>query len=216
MNFSVKRTGLAATISIILLTVAFGVIIIIWPQKDYQSASSYLNIFSIADLMPVIPGFLLVLANAPLFAALYFYANSEKKLTALTGILFGAGYMISSGTNYFVQMSMVVRNISVSEPSAISPFLMANPGSYTYAIDNLGYLFLSLSYLAFSGVFNQRGFQSWIKAVFIIFGISGLLGVLGYILNYRLLENMVLLSAIPYLAGIVLLLIEFSRLKEFE
>ncbi|HJX70347.1 MAG TPA: hypothetical protein VJ346_00290 [Bacteroidales bacterium] len=216
MNFSVKRTGITATISIILLTIIFLVSIIIYPQEKYQSASSYMNEFRITNLLPVIPGFLLVLANVPLFAALYFYATNEKRTIALTGLLFGTGYMVCSGTNYFMQLGMVVRNISESESGNIAAFLMANPGSYAYAIDNLGYLFLSVSFLAFSGVFYRRGLQSWIKAVFIIFGISGLLGALGYLLNSPLLENMVFLSAIPYLTGIILLLIEFSRLKELD
>ncbi|MBN2213780.1 MAG: hypothetical protein JW723_06000 [Bacteroidales bacterium] len=216
MQTSLKRTGIAAAISIILLTIIFGITIILFPQKDYQSASSYLHEFRSRDLIPVIPAFLLVLANIPLFAALYFYADSGKKITALTGILFGAGYMVCSGINYFIQLGMITRNISESESAFIEPFLMANPGSCAYAIDNLGYLFLSVSFIVFSGIFNQRGLHSWIKAIFIIFGISGLLGALGYILNYPLLENMVLLSAIPYLAGIILLLIEFTRIKEFD
>ncbi len=216
MNFSVKKTGQAATISIIFLTFLFLASIILYPYDDYRSASSYLSGFSITNLLPVIPSFLLVIANVPLFAALYFYATSEKKIVALTGILFGAGYMICSGMNYFVQLGMIGRNISEPESIIISAFLMANPGSFAYAVDNLGYTFLSLSFLVFSGVFNQRGLQSWIKTVFIIFGISGLLGALGYILNNRFLENMVLLSAIPYLAGIILLFTEFHRLKEFD
>ena len=216
MNFSIKKTGLTATISIILLTLLFMTAIIIFPQDDYHSAASYLGKFDKTSLLPIIPGFLLVIANIPLFAALYSYATSEKKIFALTGTLFGAGYMVCSGTNYFIQMGMIVRNISEPESAVIATFLMANPGSYTYAIDNLGYLFLSLSFLVFSGIFNQRGFHSWIKTILIIFGISGLLGALGYILNNRLLENMVLLSVIPYLAGIILLLIEFKRLKEFD
>ncbi len=216
MSLSLKRTGLTATISIVLLTIIFGIAIIIYPPQDFRTTSAFLNEFGFKNLAPIIPGFLLVLANVPLFSALYFYAGSEKKITALAGILFGAGYMVCSGTNYFIQMGMIVRNIPGSESGNIALFLMANPGSFASAIDNLGYLFLSVSFLFFSGIFSRHGLQSWIKAIFIIFGISGLLGALGYILNNPLLENMVLLSAIPYLAGIILLLIEFSRIKEFD
>lgn len=216
MNFSVKKTGLAATISIILLTFLFLIAIIIYPMDAYHSAASYLDQFGNSNLLPVIPSFLLVLANIPLFAALYFYSPGESKIFALTGTLFGAGYMICSGTNYFIQMGMIARNISEPDSDILSTFIMANPGSFACAIDNLGYLFLSLSFLVFSGIFTRHGLQSWIKAIFIIFGISGLLGALGYILNSRLLENLVLLSAIPYLAAIILLLIEFKRVKEFD
>jgi hypothetical protein len=216
MNLSVKKTGMAATVSIILLTLIFLITIIIYPMEAYQSAASFLDRFGKDDLWPVIPSFLLVLANIPLFAALYVYSTGESKVFALTGTLFGAGYMICSGTNYFIQIGMLARNISEPDSAIISTFIMANPGSFACAIDNLGYLFLSLSFLAFSGIFNRHGLQSWIKALFIIFGISGLLGALGYILNNRLLENLVLLSAIPYLAAIILLFIEFKTLRKLE
>jgi hypothetical protein len=79
-----------------------------------------------------------------------------------------------------------------------------------------------LRYKLFSSIgydhrkYSGTGIRSWKKTVFIIFGISGVLGALGHILNNRLLENMVLLSAIPYLAGIILLWIEFRRLREFD
>ncbi|NJK84738.1 MAG: hypothetical protein HC906_00890 [Bacteroidales bacterium] len=39
------------------------------------------------------------------------------------------------------------------------------------------------------------------------------MGTIGYIINFRVLESMVLISALPYLIGIVLLIIEFGNIR---
>lgn len=216
MHHAVKRTGQSATISIIVLTVLFIILIILYPPKNYESTEKFISEFKIHDVMPAITGLLIVLANIPLFAAMYFYAPSERKIPALTGVLFGTGYLVCSGTSYFSQIGMISRFLNNTDKGIISDFIMLNHRSFVYAIDNLGYTFLSLSFIAFSGIFNQHGLQSWIKAVFVIYGIAGLTGAVGYITNYLLLENLLLLSVIPYLTGIVLLLAEFSKAREFN
>jgi hypothetical protein len=211
MNFSVKRTGQVSCITIIILVILFATSIIVFPQNNYLSFENYLKDFHVTRLFPVVPSFLLVLANIPLFAALFYFSGHQKRIYGLTGTLFGMGYMVCSGINYFLQLSMVIKTISGSSPAEVIPFLMTNPNSFAYSVDNLGYLFLSLSFMFFSGIFNQHGLQSWIKSTFIIFSIAGISGTLGYILNIRILESMVLLSALPYLTCIVLLFVEFRR-----
>ncbi len=213
MNNSIRKTGLLATIFIILFTLLFLLTIIIFPPKDFVSATDYIRNFRAGHLIRIIPGFLLVLVNIPLFATIYFYADSQGKIFALTGILFGMGYMICSGLNYYIQLGLIRRNLNEDGISAITTFLMENPNSFSIGMDNLGYTFLALAFLAFSGIFSRRGFQSWIKTLFIIYGISGLLGSLGYILNYQLLENMILISSLPYLICIILLFFEFKKIK---
>jgi len=216
MSFSVKKMGQISCILIIFLVFLFVVSIVIFPQHQYVSFNTYLNNFHIVSLLPVIPSLFLVFANVPLFATLFYYAEHQKKIFGLIGVLFGIGYLVCSGINYFVQLSMIIKTVSGNNPEIAVPFLMSNPNSFAYSIDNLGYLFLSISFLFFSGIFTPRGLQSWIKSVFIIFGMAGILGTLGYILNVSLLESMVLLSALPYLVCIVLLFFEFRRYPIFD
>ncbi|MFO7656564.1 MAG: hypothetical protein R6W78_05820 [Bacteroidales bacterium] len=213
MDHFMRKTGLFATSLIILLTLIFIIAIILFPPADYTTTEAYLSHFKISGIIPVIPSFLLVLANIPLFAALYFYADNTKRVFGLAGILFGTGYMVCSGINYYLQLSMVIRNISLNEVETTKMFLMNNPASFSYAADNLGYTFLSLAFLAFSGIFNRSGLNSWVKTFSILFGVSGLLGSVGFIINNSLLENMVLISALPYLICISLIFIEFKRIR---
>ncbi|MBN2610748.1 MAG: hypothetical protein JXB00_04250 [Bacteroidales bacterium] len=213
MDTIIRKTGLYASLSVIILTLAFGLTVIFFPSGEYKSAEEFVKYYKVSQMIPVIPGILLVLANIPLFAALYYYADSEKKIFGLAGILFGTGYMVCSGLNYYIQLRMVGRNIALADINPVEMFFMQDPSSFSYAADNLGYTFLSFAFLAFSGIFNRRGLNSWIKTFSILYGISGLLGSIGYIANISLLENLVFISALPYLACIILIFIEFRQIR---
>lgn len=211
MNSIQRNTGIISAITIIALTLTFLVTIIVFPLIDFISTKDYVSNYKASSLIPVIPSFLLTLANIPLFIVLFYYAAKKRRIFALTGIVFGAGYMITSSINYFLQLSAVNKGIVANSTEFITPFLFYNPMSVTYAIDNLGYLFLSVSFLFFSGIFNQRGLQSWIKSFFIVTGISGIIGCLGYLLNNSLLETLVFITAFPYLISVALLIFEFRK-----
>jgi hypothetical protein len=81
------------------------------------------------------------------------------------------------------------------------------------ALDNLGYTFLSVSFLFFSGIFALRGLQGTIKAAFIVYGITGLMGTSGYITGSAFLGSFVFISAFPYLVAVVLMLIQYLRIS---
>ncbi len=213
MTLSEKRTGQVACISIIILTVLFLVSVMVFPPEPYISAGNYIDTFSLWKAIPVIPSFLLIMANIPLFAALYFLAGSEKKIFAFAGIIAGGGYIVCNGLNYFLQLALFRITLDSGDYSMTGLFIMNNPASVASAMDNLGYLFLAVAFLFFSMLFNQRGLQSWIKSMFIIYGLAAILGTVGYLSGIRVLEFMVLLSALPYLGGIVLLYFEFTRIR---
>ena len=89
-----KNTGIIAGISIVVITLAFLVTVVLFPVNEAASIEEYIRNYSVGSVIPVIPSFLLVIANIPLFIALYFYANEDKRIFAVIGIIFGAGYMI--------------------------------------------------------------------------------------------------------------------------
>jgi hypothetical protein len=211
MTLIQKNTGIIAGISIVVITLAFLVTVVLFPVNEAASIEEYIRNYNVSSVIPVIPSFLLVIANIPLFIALYFYANEDKRIFALIGIIFGTGYMINCSINYFIQLSAVNKSILSGNTAFIEPLLMYNPLSLAYSLDNLGYLFLSISFLFFSPIFSKGGLPSWIKTLFIITGISGILGCLGYLLNNSLLESLVFITAFPYILSIALLIFEFKK-----
>jgi hypothetical protein len=213
MNEKARITGILAAIILILLTLAFIILITFFPPGVYGTTDQLISDYSRALVFPVIPSFLLTLANIPFFVSLFFYAKEPVRPFALAGLLFGTAYAVCSGINYFVQLTVVPQNIQLGQISAVSLLSMHIKGSLAFALDNLGYTFLSVSFLFFSGIFNLKGLQGTIKTAFIVYGITGLLGTTGYITGNSFLDTFVFVSAFPYLVAVVLMLIHYVRIS---
>lgn len=213
MNKNARKTGIVASLVILGLTLAFIILISISPPGEYNSAREFLLAFSPSLLLPVFLSFLLVIVNIPFFVSLFYYAKESNRPFAMAGLLFGAAYAVCCGCNYFMQLTIVPQHIHLGKLSSLAIFSMHIRGSFTYSLDNLGYAFLAAAFLFFSGIFSLKGFQGYIKSAFIIYGISGLLGTLGYVIRNELLESFVFISAFPYLIAVVLMLIQFIKTK---
>jgi hypothetical protein len=213
MNENARITGIIAAIVILLLTLAFIILVSIFPSGQYQTADQFITGYTRALLFPVIPSLLLVLANIPFFVSLFYYAEEPVRPFALAGLLFGVAYTVCSGINYFVQLTVVPQNIQLGQLSAVSVCSMHIKGSLAFALDNLGYAFLSVSFLFYSGIFALKGLQGTIKTAFIVYGFTGLLGVTGYVTGNEFLDSFVFISAFPYLVAVVLMLIHYFRIS---
>ncbi|MBN2274090.1 MAG: hypothetical protein JXR41_02465 [Bacteroidales bacterium] len=214
MNKNARKTGIITSLVILSLTIVFIILVSVFPAGEYDSAREFLLAFSPSTLLPVIPSFLLVMANIPFFVSLYYYAEEPEKPFAITGLLFGVAYAVCCGCNYFTQLTLVPQLIQLGKLSSLAVFSMHIRGSFVYSLDNLGYAFLAISFLFFSAIFSLRGFQGYIKSVFVVYGISGLLGTIGYITANSLLESFVFISAFPYFIAVLLMLIQFFMMKE--
>lgn len=210
MNLLAIKTGRYACFIIVILKITFFILLILFPPVKFVSAKDYMLNFNIKTLLPVIPALVLVFANVPLFISLFYIADNGNKIFALTGIIYGGGYVLCSGINYFIQLSVVPEAILNENQGLLSMFAMINPGSFGYSLDNFGYFFLALAFIFFSPDFKDN---TWIKTFFLIFSITAILGTLGYLLKFKVLENLILISALPYLAGVVLLYFELGKLK---
>ncbi len=216
MNKYARNTGIVSSLAILVLTLAFIILISIFPAGEYDSAREFLLAFSPSSILPVIPSLLLVMVNILFFVSLFYYAEESLKPFAMAGVLFGTAYAVCSGCNYFMQLTIVPQSIQLGKLSSLAVFSMHIQGSFAYSLDNLGYAFLSASFLLFSGIFSLKGFQGYIKAAFIVYGISGLLGTLGYITGNSFLESFVFISAFPYLIAVIMMLIQYYRMIEIE
>jgi len=214
MNRNARYMGITAYLAILLFSLAFSVLTSIFPPGEYNAANEFVLAFKPVLLIPVIPSFLLVLVNIPFFVSLYYFAEDAQRPFAMAGLLFGIAYAVCCGCNYFMQLSVVPQSIQLGRFTSLAVFSMHIRGSFAYSLVNLGYAFLSISYLFFSGIFNLKGFQGYIKAVFIIYGISGLLGTIGYIAGKPFLSSFVFISVFPYLVAVVLVMIHYFRITD--
>ena len=211
MNIAIRIVAKYSTLAIIILLLLFLVSIFFHPPFVSTNIQLLITSYSPKTLPAAIISFLLVLAHIPFFAVLFYNAKKEQRIFAFIGTLFGLAYVISSGICYFLQISIIHQNIHENNTELIRLFYMNNPASVSIALTNLGYLFLSLAFLSYSTLFTMRRLESWIKTFCIIYGVSGLMGSVGFVTRTEILGNFVLLSALPYLITIILFFIYFNK-----
>ena len=163
MNKNARITGMITAACILFLTLAFIILAAVFPPQEYGTEEQFLAGSGRTLIFPVIPSLLLVLANIPFLTSLFFYAGESARPLALTGLLFGVAYAVCGGINYFLQLTVVPRGILSGDTGLIAVTCMHIKGSPAMALDNLGYAFLSLGFLFFSGIFTLKGLQGYIK-----------------------------------------------------
>jgi hypothetical protein len=84
-------------------------------------------------------------------------------------------------TTYYLQLAVVLPGEG-RIPEAVFPLLVFTPGSALFALDMLGYGFMTLATLAASPVFVGAGLERWLRAWFIAHGLLGVPTLLAPIL----------------------------------
>jgi len=109
------------------------------------------------------PSFLLGPAFIIAMAALNIVAPASKKVFTLAALAFAIAYATLTGLVYFVQLTLVAPRMSAGDVAEISFLLFVPYRSFLFAVDLLGYSFMSISTLfgAFGVPRSQIG--QWAK-----------------------------------------------------
>lgn len=97
------------------------------------------------------PSFLLVMV------ALHQWAPQERKVWSHAAVAFATVYCVMIAINYYVQLTWVGPRLARGETAGIEVFLFTPFDSFLYAVDILGYSFMSLATLFAAGVFRPGG-----------------------------------------------------------
>jgi hypothetical protein len=98
--------------------------------------------------------------------ALHYSAPIEKKIWTHTALLFAAIYTTYVIMNYTVQLATVIPALLNGTLDQVR-LLDQTPHSLFWDIDALGYIFLALATLFASFIFDNRGFEKWVKWFFL-------------------------------------------------
>jgi hypothetical protein len=94
-----------------------------------------------------------------LTVSIHYAAPVERKIWSHAGVVFATIYTALISINYFVQLTLVVPHLVRGEVESIRPFLFIPFDSFIYAVDILGYSFMSLSTLFAAFVFTGSGLE---------------------------------------------------------
>jgi hypothetical protein len=112
---------------------------------------------------------LMVLAYVTLMVSINASAPDHKKIFSQIGLAFAlmaAGILVS---DYFIQFSVIPMSLMSNETEGLAMLIQYNPHGVFIALEELGYLLMSLSFLFMAPVFvNKERLASAIRWVFII------------------------------------------------
>lgn len=138
------------------------------------TASTAMKIPSLVSGIILIPVFIL------LIACIHEYSPADRKFFSRLGLLFTMGYAVLIGFNYYMQLTLVQNNLYTDV------FAMDDPQSIMWVIEVLGYGFMGLATLSTAFVFANGKLENAIRWLFIVNGILGIGGMIGYALGLSL------------------------------
>jgi hypothetical protein len=174
------------------------------------------------DYFWMFPAILLTLFYLALIITLHHITSSEKRIYSLLAVSLA---ILSTGilaVNYFVQVSIIQPSLLNGETEGIALFTQYNPHGLFIALEEIGYIIMSISFLAIAPVFskNNRLGKAIKTTLFLAFGLSAL-SLIYVIIRYGLKREYIFevyIITINWLCLIFVgfLLFRFFKTKEVE
>jgi hypothetical protein len=139
------------------------------------------------DYRWMLPAIGLMLVYIVLMATIHSYAPTHRKIFGQIGLLFALIAATTLLIDYFVQFSVVPVSLMNAETEGIALLTQYNPHGLFIALEELGYLMMSLSFLFTAFVFTTKDrLQAIIRWVFLTGFVLALISLIGIALLYGL------------------------------
>lgn len=129
----------------------------------------------------------LVLAYVSLMVSIHACAPSEKKIFSLVGLAFAIMTAVILVADYFIQFSVIPVSLMHGETEGLPLLIQYNPHGVFLALEELGYLLMSLSFLFVAPVFaNRSRAESAVRWIFIIAFVLSIVALVAISIVYGL------------------------------
>jgi hypothetical protein len=135
-------------------------------QGGPESASTPLGI-----VVLLTPSLFLGASFLVLVVSVHEAANPDDKIWSHIAVVFATSYTVLISINYFVQLTWVGPRLARGDLEGIEPFLFTPFDSFLYAVDILGYSFMSIATLFAAKVFTGRGLERTTRTFLIANGL---------------------------------------------
>lgn len=98
-----------------------------------------------------------------LMVSIHQLASPERRVWSHAAVAFATVYTALIGINYYVQLAWVAPRLAAGRTAGLEPFLFTPFDSFLYAVDILGYSFMSLATLFAARVFTGPGLERIVR-----------------------------------------------------
>src|ERR1035437_7020362 len=109
------------------------------------------------------PSLLLGSSFLVLVVSVHQLASQERKIWSHAAVAFAIAYTVLISIVYFVQLTLVAPRLARGQSKGIEVFLFVPFDSFLYAVDILGYCFMSVATLFAAMVFTGRGLERVVR-----------------------------------------------------
>lgn len=144
------------------------------PQPQWQNPELFIESFHWLQTVTFFCGYILVIGSLLTFATLYFLAEKERKIWALSGLAINVVFAALVFLNYIIQTTYVpylAQKIPPETKFILATFSMANPGSFAWALEMWGWGGIGLSFIFMAFIFGHQKIERTLRALFFINGI---------------------------------------------
>ena len=117
------------------------------------------------------PSLLLGSSFLVLCVSIHQLASSERRIWSHAAVAFATVYAVLISIVYFVQLTLVAPRLARGQSEGIEAFLFVPFDSFLYAVDILGYSFMSMATLFAAMVFTGKGLERVVRAFLIANGL---------------------------------------------
>jgi uncharacterized membrane protein len=167
----------ASGFTILFVLIAVGTSLV-FPMQAWNGIQTYAEHFNWLDMASFIPAIFLAPTMVILMACIHAVTPEKQQVFSLISLAFTSIYAAIIPTNYYLQLFVVRLNLQSGTLDGLDLLAQPNLHSVFFALETLGYAFLSLATLFVSPVFKGGMLERWIRSLFIVSGAVGIFGVI--------------------------------------
>lgn len=130
---------------------------------------------------------ILVLAYVMLMVSIHSYAPGQKRIFSQVGLSFALVAAAILVCDYYIQFSVIPMSLINGETEGLAMLIQYNPHGVFLALEEVGYLVMSLSFLFMAPVFaNRSRLESAVRWIFVIAFVLSIVSLVVISINYGL------------------------------
>jgi hypothetical protein len=166
----------SAILTVVLTVVTFGFAMTAIPISGAncpENCAEYPYLDTVAqypkDFLWMPLAILTVLAYVTLMVSIHASAPDHKKIFSQTGLAFALIAAVVLVSDYFIQFSVIPMSLMTNETEGLAMLIQYNPHGIFIALEELGYLIMSLSFLFIAPVFvSKKRIAVAVRWIFVI------------------------------------------------